>query len=100
MSAFGVPGIIKLLQAPFKALSFSVAVKSMLSSSSVCSVVSSSFLASFSIMSFNLSHPYSILSIILLYNKEAVSCTLCSFSASASLVAATGADTALYQFAI
>ena len=56
--------------------------------------------ASFSTMSFNLSSPYPILSIILLYDKEAVSCTLCNLYASASLVAATGADTALYNFEI
>ena len=56
--------------------------------------------ASFSAMSFNLSRPYSIFSIILLYNKEAVSCTLYSLSASASRVAATGADTTLYNFVI
>ena len=48
-------------------------------------------------MSFNLSRPYPIFSIILLYNKDAVSRTLCSLSAS---VAATDADTALYTFEI
>ena len=36
--------------------------------------------------------------IILLYNKETVPRTLCSLSASASRVAVTGADTALYNF--
>ena len=51
-------------------------------------------------MPFNLSCQYPIFSIILLYNKEAVSRTLCSLSASASRVAATGADTALYNFEI
>ena len=54
--------------------------------------------ASFSTMSFSLSCPYPISSVILLYNKEVVSSTLCSPSASASHVAATGADTALYNF--
>ena len=44
--------------------------------------------------------PYPILSIILLYNKEAVSRRLCSLSASASCVAVTDADTALYNFEI
>ena len=39
-----------------------------------------------------------LLSIILLYNKEAVSCMPCSLSAIASLVAATGSDTVLYSF--
>ena len=47
------------------------------SSSCCCSLASSS--ASSSTMSFNLCRPYSILSIILLYNKEGVSRTLCSF---------------------
>ena len=99
MSAFGVPGITKLLLAPFKALSFSFAVKLILSS--VCSAVSTSSSSdSFSTMSFNLSRTYSILSIILLYNKEAVLRTLCSLSASASGVAVTGADTALYNLLI
>ena len=51
-------------------------------------------------MSFNLSRPYLIFYIILLYNKEAFSRTLCSLSTSASRVAATGADTALYNFEI
>ena len=52
-------------------------------------------------MSFNRSCcPCPILSIILLYNKEAVSRTLYSLSASAPRVAATGADTALYNFEI
>ena len=46
-------------------------------------------------MSFSLSCPYPLFSTILLYNKEAVSGTLCSLSAG---VAATGADTALYNF--
>ena len=41
-----------------------------------------------------------IFSIILLYNKEVVSRMLCSLSASAFRVAATGADTALYNFEI
>ena len=55
----------------------------------------------FSTMSFNLSFcPYPIFSIILLYNKEVISRTLCSLSASASRVAVTGADTALYNFEI
>ena len=52
-------------------------------------------------MSFNQScYPYHIFSIILLYNKEVVSRTLWSLSASASRVAATGADTVLYNFEI
>ena len=60
-------------------------VKSMFSSSS-----SSSSSASFSTISFNVScYPYPIFSIILLYNKEVASHTLCSHSASASRVAAT-----------
>ena len=61
----------------------------------------SSSSASFFTMSFNRScYPYPIFSIILLYNKKAVSRTLCSLSASASRVAATGADTVLYNFEI
>ena len=44
----------------------------------------------FSTMSFSLCRPYSIFSIVLLYNKEAVSRKLCSLSVSASRVAATG----------
>ena len=68
------------------------------SSSFCCSLASSS--AVYSIMSSILSHPYPILSIILLYNKEAVSRTLYSLSASESLVAATVADTALHSFEI
>ena len=66
------------------------------SSSCCCSLTSSS--ASFSTMS--ISRPDPILSINLLYNKEAVSRRLCSLSASASCVAATVADTALYNFEI
>ena len=69
------------------------------SSWSCCCSSFSSSLASFSTMSFNHCCRYPISSIILLYNKEAVSHTLCSLSASASRVAATGADTALYSFA-
>ena len=49
---------------------------------------------------FNLSLPYSIFCILLLYNKEAVTCTLCSLSASASRVAATFEDTASHNFLI
>ena len=49
-------------------------------------------------MPFNFSYPYTIFSIILLYNTEAVSHMLCSLAASASRVDATGADTALYNF--
>ena len=60
---------------------------------------SSSF-ASFSTIFFNHSCPYPIFPIILLYNKEAASRPLCSFSASVSRVAATGADTAFYNFEI
>ena len=63
-------------------------------------VSSASCLATFSAMSFSLSCPYSTLSIILLYNKEVASRTLCGLSASASRVAAAGADTALCKFAI
>ena len=55
---------------------------------------------SFSTISFNLSHPYPIFSIILLYNKETISRMLYSLSESAFRVAATGADTALYNFEI
>ena len=51
-------------------------------------------------MSFDLPRPCPIFSIILLYNKEAVSRTLRSLSASASHVAVTGADTALHNFEI
>ena len=82
----------KLLYAPFSALSCSCGIKSM-SSSCCCS-----FSASFYTMSFNVSCPYPIFFTILLYNKEAVSRTLCSLSVRASGVAATGADTALYNF--
>ena len=60
----------------------------------------SSCFASFSTIFFNLSCPYPIFSIILLYNKEAVSRTLCSLSASVSRVAATGADKAFHNFEI
>ena len=63
-----------------------------------CSVASSS--VSFSTMSFNLSHPYPTLSIILLYNKETVSRRPWSLSASASRVAATGTDTDFYSLEI
>ena len=68
-------------------------------SSSCCYSLASSS-ASFSTISFNLSSPYSIFSIILLCNKEGVSRTLCSLSASPSHVAATGADIALHDFEI
>ena len=51
-------------------------------------------------MSFSLSCPYPIFFIILLYNKEAVSPTLYSRSLSTSRVAATGADTGLYNFEV
>ena len=50
-------------------------------------------------MFFSLSHPCSILSIILLYNKEAALCVTCSLSTSVSQVGAIGADTALFMFA-
>ena len=70
------------------------------SSSCYCSPSFSSSLASFSTLSLNLSRSYPILCIILLYNKEVVSHLLCSLSASASRIAATGADTALYNFEI
>ena len=62
--------------------------------------VGSSLSASFSSMSFSVSCPYTISSIILFYNKEAISRTLCSLSASASRVTSTGTDTALYNFEI
>ena len=52
-------------------------------------------------MSFNLSCcPHPIFSIIVLYNKEVVSRMLCSLSASAPRVAATGVDTTLCNFEI
>ena len=41
-----------------------------------------------------------VLELFKLYNKEAVSRTFCRFSATASRVAVTGADTALYNFEI
>ena len=44
--------------------------------------------------------PYSPSSCYTIYNKEAVSHTLSSLSTSASHVAVTGADTALYNFEI
>ena len=70
------------------------------SSSCCCSSSSfSSFLVYFSTMSFSLSRPYSIFSIILLHNKESVSRTICSISAGVSRVAPTGADKALHNFA-
>ena len=53
----------------------------------------------FSTMSFSLSRPYSIFSIILLHNKESVSRTICSISAGVSRVAPTGADKALHNLA-
>ena len=71
-----------------------------LTSSSSFVAAGSSPSASFSKMSFSLSCPYLIFPIILLYSEEAVSCTLCSLSASASGVAATGTDTVLYNFEI
>ena len=55
----------------------------------------SSSLASFSKMSFHLSCPFLILSVIQVYDKEAVSHTFDSLSISASRVAAKGADTKL-----
>ena len=63
-------------------------------------VSSASCHATFSTMSFSLSCPSSTLFIILLYNKEIASRTLCGLSAGASRVAAAGADTALCKFAI
>ena len=65
-------------------------------SSCCCPLASSS--TSFSTMSFNLCRPYSIFSIIFLYNKEAVSRTLRSLCASASHAAAMGAHPALHNF--
>ena len=71
------------------------------STSSCCPLASfSSSSASFYTMSFNLSRPYPIFSIILLYNKEADLPMLCSRSASASRVSATGTDTALYNLEV
>ena len=68
-------------------------------SSSLAATGFSSSSASFYTMSFNLSCcPYPIFSIILSYNKKAVSRMLCSLSASASRAATMGADTALYNF--
>ena len=90
MSTFGIHFITKLTQVPFKPLSFSVDVKPMLSSacsSSCFGVSSSSFYASSSTISFNFSHPYSLLSTILLHKKEAVSHTPSSLSANAYGVA-------------
>ena len=79
----------------------SLASSSSFSFSSLTGADSSSFSASFSAMPYNRSCcPYRIFSIILLYNKEAVSRTLCSLYAIASRVAPTGADTALYNFEI
>ena len=51
-------------------------------------------------MIFNLSCLYLISCITLLYNKEALSRTLCSLFASASHVTAIGAETALHKFLI
>ena len=68
---------------------------SLASSSCCCSLASSS--ASFPTMSFNFSHPYPSVCYTI---KKAVSRMLCSLSASASCVAATGANTALYNFVI
>ena len=79
-------------------LLFSLASSSSLTAAAFCCCSSSS--TSFSTMSFNLLCPYPILSIILLYNEEAVSRTLCSLSAGDSRVCATGADTALCNFEI
>ena len=62
------------------------------SSSCCCSLASSSASFSYDVFQF-----LSSISIILLYNKKAVSRTLCSLSASA---AATGANTELYNFVI
>ena len=44
--------------------------------------------------------PYTIFSIILLYNKEVISRTLSSLSTSASCAAVTGPDPVLYNFEI
>ena len=63
-------------------------------------VSSSSSLASFSTFSFNLSLPYSILSVILLYNKKSASRVLYSLFESESCVAAADADTALHNLLI
>ena len=82
------------------AFSFVPCCCSLASFPSSFAAAGSSSSASFSTMSFSLSRPYPIFSIILLYNKEAVSCTLCSLSTSASRVAVTGADAALYNFEI
>ena len=80
---------------------YSSAAAGPYSSSSLIAAGCSSSYASFSTMSFSLfCCPHPIFSIILLYNKEVVSSTLCSLSASTSRVAATGADAALYNFEI
>ena len=73
---------------------------SLVSSPSFVAAGSCCSSTSFSTMSFYLSSPYPILPIILLYNKEAVSRTLCSLSVSASRVATTGADTPFHNFEI
>ena len=71
------------------------------SSSSLTAAGCSSSSASFSTMSFNCSGcPYPIFSIILLHNKESVPRTSCSLYASASRVAVTGVDAALYNLEI
>ena len=76
------------------------ATVSYCSLSSCCCSLASSSSASFLTMSFNLYRPYSIFSIILLYNEQAVSCMLSSLFASASRVAVTGADTGWHNFEI
>ena len=76
-------------------LNILASVKAVLSRSHYTAMLNS---ASFSTMSFILSRSYSILSTILLYNKEAVSRTLYSLSVSASRVAVTEADTVLHSF--
>ena len=73
---------------------------SLASSCSYLTAAGFSSSAPFSTMSFSISCAYPIFSIILLYNKEAISRTPYSLSASASRIAATGADTALYNFEI
>ena len=67
---------------------------------SCCCFLVSSFSAYFSTITFNLSCPHPIFSIILLYNKETVSLTPYILSASALRFSTTGADTALYNFEI
>ena len=88
------------LQVSLQTLSFSPVVKSVLSTvfSSFCSLVSSSFyLFSFSMLPLGPFCPFSILRIITLYNKKAVSCALWNLFGSVSRIAATDVDAVLYK---